>query len=231
MAENKKGFLLYCDLIHTIGRMPDEKAGELFKHILMYVNDQNPVARDLIIELTFEPIKQQLKRDLAKWEETSFKKSENGKKGGEASAIARKLKQEQANEANASTVKQNQHDTVNDTVTDNDILKEQKLISEFRIEDCKLKKDSIGFQVMDISAKLFTGFKKNFPHNKDLDRIELIEWVPHVRTLVQEKKYTYDQIREVLNWAMEDKFWKTTIINAKILEKNFEQIKLKYQDV
>ena len=42
MAENKKSFILYCDLIHTIEKMPNEKAGELFKHILMYVNDKNP---------------------------------------------------------------------------------------------------------------------------------------------------------------------------------------------
>ena len=68
MAENKKSFLLYCDLIHTISIMPNEKAGELFKHILEYVNDKNPITDDLLIQLTFEPIKQSLKRDLIKYE-------------------------------------------------------------------------------------------------------------------------------------------------------------------
>ena len=67
MAENKKSFLLYCDLIHTVEKMPIEKAGELFMHILKYVNDTNPITNDLIIQLTFEPIKQALKRDLDKW--------------------------------------------------------------------------------------------------------------------------------------------------------------------
>jgi len=45
MAEDKKGFLLYADLIHTIEKMPNDKAGLLFKRILNYVNDLNPVIR------------------------------------------------------------------------------------------------------------------------------------------------------------------------------------------
>lgn len=85
MAENKKGFILYADLIHTIEKMPIEKAGELFLHILNYVNDKNPVSEDLIINLTFEPIKQQLKRDLKHWESIRIKRSDAGK----ASAIKR----------------------------------------------------------------------------------------------------------------------------------------------
>jgi len=81
MAEDKKGFLLYADLIHTIEKMPNDKAGLLFKHILNYVNDLNPVTDDLIVELTFEPIKQQLKRDLLKYKETKIDKSNGGKLG------------------------------------------------------------------------------------------------------------------------------------------------------
>ena len=63
MATDKKSFLLYCDLIHTVEKLDDEHAGELFKHILRYVNDQNPTPKDFIIDLAFEPIKQMLKRD------------------------------------------------------------------------------------------------------------------------------------------------------------------------
>jgi len=64
MAAGKKSFILYCDLINTVKKLPDEKAGELFKLILSYVNDENPVVDDFILDLVFEPIKLQLKRDL-----------------------------------------------------------------------------------------------------------------------------------------------------------------------
>ena len=126
MAENKKGFVLYCDLIHTINKMPSEKAGDLFKHILNYVNDLNPVTEDLIIELTFEPIKQQLKRDLKKYECIVEKRS----KAGLASVESRKQKQQVL--TSVESVQQTPtHSTVTDTVTVKDnvkvtVIKEKK---------------------------------------------------------------------------------------------------------
>jgi hypothetical protein len=122
MAIGKKSFVLYCDLIHTITKMPSDKAGDLFKHILAYVNDENPITNDLIIELTFEPIKQQLKRDLDKWEnEIKPKRSKSGRLGGLKSGEARRSKLKQ-NEANALNVKQNEaNEAVNVSVNVNDI--------------------------------------------------------------------------------------------------------------
>jgi hypothetical protein len=78
MAEEKKGFILYSDIIHTIEKLTDEQAGVLFKHILKYVNDENPECKDLITEIAFEPIKQSLKRDLLKWDDKKQKRSEAG---------------------------------------------------------------------------------------------------------------------------------------------------------
>ena len=81
MADNKKSFLLYCDLIHTVKKLTDEQAGKLFKHTLEYVNDKDPKTDDIITDLCFEPIRQSLKRDLKKYEKIRQKKSEAGKKG------------------------------------------------------------------------------------------------------------------------------------------------------
>ena len=81
MAEEKKSFILYVDLIHTIEKLPNEDAGELFKHILRYVNDKNPTTENILVDVTFEPIKQQLKRDLKAWEGSKEEKSIAGIKG------------------------------------------------------------------------------------------------------------------------------------------------------
>jgi hypothetical protein len=82
MAENKKSFLLYTDVHHTVKKLTDEQAGILFKHILSYVNDENPVLSDFILEIAFEPIKQSLKRDLKRYESICLRNKENGQKGG-----------------------------------------------------------------------------------------------------------------------------------------------------
>ena len=81
MADNKKGFVLYADINQTLKHLTNEQAGELFKHLLSYVNDENPVTENPIVKIAFEPIKQQLKRDLQKWKGIKVEKSEAGKIG------------------------------------------------------------------------------------------------------------------------------------------------------
>ena len=132
MAENKKSFVLYSDLIHTVAKMPNSKAGELFKHILSYVNDENPETEDLIIQLTFEPIKQQLKRDLNKWDGIREKRSLAGK------ASAKKRKQKATKSTSVKSVQQastNPTVSVNVNVNDNVINKKEKYTKELFLQD------------------------------------------------------------------------------------------------
>lgn len=77
MAENKKSVLLYCDIIYTVEELDDADAGLLFKHYLRYINDLNPEPPSKLIKIVFEPIRQNLKRDLKKWEQKSLKNSES----------------------------------------------------------------------------------------------------------------------------------------------------------
>ena len=78
MAEGKASFLLYSDFIHVFEALEDDEAGRLIKHILRYVNDKHPVPPDKLTKIAFEPIKQQLKRDLESWNDAI----ENKKSGG-----------------------------------------------------------------------------------------------------------------------------------------------------
>lgn len=119
MAENKKGFVLYADQKSIIDMLPNDKAGELLKHIFAYVNDENPVSEDPLINLAFEPIKLQLKRDLQKWEETRVKRSI----AGSISAEKRKKQSQQVLTSVESVEQVPTKSTVivNDNVNVNDI--------------------------------------------------------------------------------------------------------------
>lgn len=81
MAENKKSFMMYVEWIESFNQLTDEEAGKLIKLIYSYVNDENPKCNDRIINLVFTTIKQQLKRDLKKWERSVETKSDSGKLG------------------------------------------------------------------------------------------------------------------------------------------------------
>jgi hypothetical protein len=126
MAKNKKSFITYTDWRDTFNALPDGKAGQLIKHIFAYVNDENPKTEDVLINAVFANIKQQLKRDLKKWEKTSTKRIDIGRLGGIKSGEARRSKPKQ-NEAIASSLKQNEHDICN-MLDDNDnvTVKEKK---------------------------------------------------------------------------------------------------------
>jgi hypothetical protein len=79
MAKDKKSFLLYADQQSVFKQLPDEIAGQLIKHIFSYVNDENPITDNLIINIAFEPIKLQLKRDLHKYESIRERNSANAR--------------------------------------------------------------------------------------------------------------------------------------------------------
>jgi H2-forming N5,N10-methylenetetrahydromethanopterin dehydrogenase-like enzyme len=129
MAEGKKSFVLYADLIHTVNELSDVEAGKLIKHVLAYVNDLNPATDNKIVNISFQPIKQQLKRDLKHWETVREKRSEAGK------ASVEKKKQNQQMLTSVESVQQTPtKSTVNDSVTVN--VNVNDTVNVFSIERC-----------------------------------------------------------------------------------------------
>jgi len=112
MAEEKKGVIIYADYINTFEELDDDEAGRLIKHFFRYVNDLNPEPPDKLTKIAFEPIKQQLKRDLEKWSNTREKRS----RAGQISASKRAeqaLTKDQQDSTNSTNVQQ---DSTNSTV-------------------------------------------------------------------------------------------------------------------
>lgn len=138
MAENKKAFILYTDLVNVVRKLvwkdrenKTNYGGELFLHILEYVSDTNPIPIDFIIEMAFEPIKLQLKRDLEKYEVTRSKRS----KAGLISAELRKQ-----TSTNSTHVESVQQTSTNSTVIDTDIVKD-------KVKDINKKVDSVTIEI------------------------------------------------------------------------------------
>jgi hypothetical protein len=149
MAEEKQSFLLYADIIHTVRKMPKEKVGELFLTILAYVNDEDPVVDDIMVDLVFEPIKWQLKRDLKKWEAFREKQSNNGKLGGRP----KKPTELHENPKNPSLLDETQK-SLHDTVTVN-VNETETTLAKLGLEDCnkKMLEDMVVLEMMKIWKK------------------------------------------------------------------------------
>lgn len=84
MATGKKSFLLYCDLIHKIEHLTTDEKGQLFEHLLAYVNDRYPVLENRILIGVWKPIELQLKADLKLWEKKQKQRSQAGRRSAEA---------------------------------------------------------------------------------------------------------------------------------------------------
>ena len=121
MAENKKSFVAYADWKSTFDELPDEYAGKLIKHIFAYVNDENPKSNDIIINAVFANIKNSLKRDLVKWQETKIGRSKAGIASAEARKLAKINEQNLTNPTNVDFVQQTStKSTVSDSVNVSD---------------------------------------------------------------------------------------------------------------
>lgn len=133
MAKDKKSFILYSDQSGVFNQLPDEIAGKLIKHIFAYVNDENPISDDLIINIAFEPIKQSLKRNLKRYEEYVNKQSVNGAKGGRP----KKATETQITQPFFEKPKKADSVSVSDSVNVNDNVNNNKVFMKPTIEDIK----------------------------------------------------------------------------------------------
>ena len=190
MAENKKSFLLYCDLIHTVEKMEDEKAGQLFKHVLRYVNDKDPVTDDMLIELVFEPIKQQLKRDLEKYRKIVERNRANGRKGG------RKKNPTEPKKPNGlNGLPKNPSQTDSDNVSDTD-----SVIDNGKEKDIKVYSNEVNvcFQ------NCLTHFPERLHPKTDSKKTS---WKDVIDKLNRIDKIPFEQIEKVVQAMRNDSFW------------------------
>lgn len=206
MAENKKSFILYADQCGLFEKLPDETAGKLIKLIFDYVTDKNPKPEDILLQIAFEPIKLQLKRDLKKWSGEKSQRSLAGKKGmakrwgknkagkiTKHNAVIKPITNDNSVNNTITNITDTVTVTVNDTVTD--------ILSEIEIGA------TIQFCVFSISRD----------YNKD----RIVELWQAFRINGQEKNYTgrEKKIKHFRNWIKTQpyengKTHKRTIPNA-----------------
>jgi hypothetical protein len=200
MAENKKSFLVYADLVNVVRKMKKEDAGELFLHMLEYVNDTNPATENPIVDLTFEPIKQQMKRDLKKWEKQQEQRVEAGKKSAETRKAALNEFQRPSTTVERPFNENEQASTVTVNVTDT--------VTGNVNETVNKKKDDI-----DVRKLKFAETLKPFLeiYGKDLCNDFYKYWTEPNKSNTKfraELEKTWDVERRLETWARNDKNFK-----------------------
>lgn len=253
MAEGKKSFVLYADYIHTVRKMDRDKAGLLFLTILEYVNDLNPVVEDIVVDLVFEPIKQQMKRDLKSWEEEKTKKSIGGREGNlkkhhldlynkyvnnelsldEAESVAKHRKAPHtdkiAKDSPASTAV-NVNDNVNVTVINNssplqdDTTKDVKII-DYVISDKTTYEEKVVKQYHSLFCQLNTPIGGKLK-DKTLLKANMSSWVKDLGLMIKTDKRDREELLQIYQHlkSSRDRFWANTVSSMSGVRKNFDEI-------
>ena len=199
----KKSFIIYSDFKATLDKLPDEDAGKLFKMIVDFSNGIETEPESLILDVVFTPIKQQMIRDIEKYETEISKRKEAGSLGGKAKAkivasarsakqVLPSAKQSLANVANNVTV--NVNDTVNDTVNDNykkwDLQDFKKSITENKksYQDLMLTKFFNYWSEKDSKGKMKFQLQKTWETSK-----RLATWSTNNFTPVVQDNHSYSR--------------------------------------
>lgn len=204
MADNKKSFLIYCDIIHTVEHLTDEEKGKLFQHLLEYVNDMNPTLNDRLLLIAWKPIELQLKRDLKKYESICERNSKNGAKGGRPS------KPKKPNGLNGNPKKPKKADTDNDTDTD---------IDNDTVNDKDINIKVYSKEVNDCFNNCLNYFPEHLqPKNKN-------SWLDTIEKLNRIDNIPFKIIEEIVKKTREDNFWSKNFLSLnKLRQKNKDGI-------
>ena len=190
MAENKKSFILYCDQKGVWDKLDDAQAGRLIKHIIAYVNDENPVAPDFITELAFEPIKQSLKRDLKRWENQQAQRSEAGKRSAEVRKRNAKLAQRDSTTVNDRSISSTVNVSVNDNVNVNvnDSVSNTPTREEVEKEICTILFSrgiaSVSFPVEDLAQRFHDNYESK---GWQINGQRIVKWQPKLNQWIVEE--------------------------------------------
>jgi len=209
--ENKKSVLLYCDIIHTVNKLDNENAGLLFKHYLNYINDLEPEAPNLLVEIAFEPIKQNLKRDLNKWKGIIEVRSNAGKKSAE------KRKKEKEDSTNLTNVDFVENDSTLSTVTVN-VNVNVNVNDNVNVKDINIYSNEI--------LECFHNLIGYFPESLHPDKTKTVQnWFDTIEKLNRIDKIPLDLIQRIVKKVRNDEFWKKNFLSIpKLRKKNRDDI-------
>lgn len=101
----RESFVLYTKINEVVQKLTDEQKGKVFQAILDYEETgEQPAFDDLMLELVFVPIRQDLDKCNEKWEAQIKARVEAGRKGGLANQA--KLRAEKSESSKSSKAKQ-----------------------------------------------------------------------------------------------------------------------------
>ena len=198
----RKSFIIHNDSLSILDDLTVEEAGQLFRAIRAYQLGES-IDLSPIVKVAFSPFKNQFNRDADKYEKLCEKNrliAVNRYKPSDTKSTS-------GNQSSPSVTKSTDNDSKSDS-------------------DSKNKSDSNKYSSDDysLSVAMYELIIKIAPHTKKPD---FEKWANIIRLMREVDKIPLVTIQQVFNWANSDDFWKTNILSASKLRKQFNQLQAK----
>lgn len=198
-------FSLKANILHTVRHLSDAEAGQLFKHLLCFANDEDSGVVNKTILIAFEPIKQELIKDLHKRKEISKVRSEAGKRSG---AVRSKKKPTQKKKPEVEEPTPEEFETV------------QVIVGELVVN---VKKSAFKQEVFDTFNKCKVHFESKYLPDSPT---KVLKWVKEIDKLNRIDGNSFEDIVNVVRWGRNHSFWGNQFFTIMKLRKaNDEGIK------
>lgn len=78
-----------------------------------------------------------------------------------------------------------------------------------------------------LAEELKTGIMANNPDHKKITESQLQNWADDMRKMLELDKRSYSQVSNMISWCQRDNFWKTNILSASKLRKQYDQMRVR----
>ena len=78
-----------------------------------------------------------------------------------------------------------------------------------------------------LANKLKNGIMANNPDHKKITEPQLQGWADDMRKMLELDKRSYEQVSNMISWCQNDDFWKTNILSASKLRKQYDQMRVR----
>jgi len=201
----QKSFLLYTDSLDILEHLSDEQSGKLFKAIRSYISG-DILKLDPLLMVAFVPIRNQIDRDLEKYNNICERNKVNGSKGGRPKK-PKKPTGLSGNPKNPSKPKKayNDNDTDNDTdIKKKNIKKKTPTDMPEGFEPSLANKSYAERHGIDLCDVLERFIAKTTAEGK-----QYVDWHAGLSTYLQnEKKWNKTSPKSKFHDATDDVVWK-----------------------
>lgn len=78
-----------------------------------------------------------------------------------------------------------------------------------------------------LAEELKNGIMANNPDHKKITESQLQNWADDMRKMLELDKRSYSQVSNMISWCQRDDFWKTNILSASKLRKQYDQMRVR----